>query len=78
MNTLNDIKKVEVINDILFLHIGDKIYRYRLASLSKKLAAATKEEREKFTVSPSGYGIHWNLIDEDISIKKILDNETCE
>ena len=38
-----------------------------------RLAKATREELEKFEISPAGYGIHWPLIDEDISIKAFMD-----
>ena len=26
------------------------------------------EEKNQFEIAPSGYGIHWPLIDEDLSI----------
>ncbi len=29
-------------------------------------------ERAMYRISPSGYGIHWPLIDEDLSINGIL------
>ena len=29
-------------------------------------------ERATFEISPSGYGIHWPLLDEDISIDGLL------
>jgi hypothetical protein len=29
-------------------------------------------ERQIFSVSPSGYGIHWPLIDEDLAIEQII------
>ena len=32
-----------------------------------------KKEQNEFDVSPSGYGIYWPLIDEDISIDGLLD-----
>ncbi|MBU2650098.1 MAG: DUF2442 domain-containing protein [Bacteroidetes bacterium] len=75
---MNDIKIVEVINDIVFLLIVDNVYRHKWVSLSKKLAAASKEEKEKLTISLSGLGIHWNLIDGNISIKKLLDSGMSE
>ena len=38
-----------------------------------RLAKATKAQLKKFKISPSGYGIHWPDIDEDISVKAFLD-----
>jgi hypothetical protein len=32
------------------------------------LAAAAPEERRRAELSPGGYGIHWPLLDEDLSI----------
>jgi hypothetical protein len=29
-------------------------------------------ERNEFKISPSGYGIHWSLLDEDLSINGLL------
>jgi hypothetical protein len=43
-----------------------------LAKVSKRLLKASSEERENYEVSPSGYGIHWSMIDEDISIDSLL------
>ena len=38
-----------------------------------RLATATKDQLGKFEISPSGYGIHWPDVDEDISVKAFLD-----
>jgi len=40
--------------------------------VSKKLASANEIQRNLFIISPSGYGIHWPLIDEDLSIDALL------
>ena len=45
-----------------------------LDKLSPKLLKANNIEREGYKISPSGYGIHWPLIDEDISIEAMLKN----
>lgn len=37
-----------------------------------RLANATKREREKFEFIGNGIGIHWPLIDEDISVEGLL------
>ena len=45
---------------------------YTLSDISDKLANATEQERMDFKISPSGYGIHWRLLDEDLSINGLL------
>lgn len=43
-----------------------------LKEISSVLAGATNAELAKFEVSPSVYGIHWPLVDEDISIDALM------
>ena len=45
---------------------------FSLRDISKALFQASKIERNAFEVSPSGYGIHWTIIDEDLSIDGLL------
>jgi len=33
---------------------------------------ATRSQRENLEISPSGYGIHWPEIDEDLAITPLL------
>ena len=37
------------------------------------LAAATAEQRRRAELSPGGYGIHWPLLDEDISVGGLVE-----
>jgi hypothetical protein len=57
--------------DRLILEIDGEMKSVELKSVSHKLLAASELERNLFQISPSGYGIHWPLIDEDLSIKKL-------
>jgi hypothetical protein len=43
-----------------------------LRELSPLMKAASETDLETFEVSPSGYGIHWPLVDEDISFDGLL------
>lgn len=43
-----------------------------LKVVSSKLLDASEGQRNLYWISPSGYGIHWPLIDEDLSIEKLL------
>ena len=39
---------------------------------SERLARASAMERNRAQLSPSGYGIHWPLIDEDLAVGPLL------
>ena len=70
--------KTHTIQDITFdrdqmiLKVDDKIILVSLDKVSKKLYSASELQRQFYKVSPSGYGIHWPLIDEDLSVEAIL------
>ncbi len=69
--------KVNIKDKFLELEKAGKKYSFEIKKLSKRLAKATDEQLKDFTVSPSGYGIHWSKLDEDISIPSLL-NEPIE
>ncbi|BAQ63631.1 hypothetical protein GM3709_396 [Geminocystis sp. NIES-3709] len=48
------------------------MYRFPLSNISKKLLKADNTERNIYKISLSGYGIHWLIIDEDLSIDSLL------
>jgi len=56
----------------LLLRVDGKLYRIPIDLTSSKLANANDIERNLFKVSPSEYGVHWALIDEDLSIDFLL------
>ena len=56
----------------MVLKVDGKEYKFRLADISERLAKASPEKREKYEISASGYGIHWPLIDEDLSIDGLI------
>ena len=56
----------------LILVVEGRKYSFELSAISPKLENAGKKERESFEISPSGYGIHWPLLDEDLSIEALL------
>lgn len=39
---------------------------------SERLARATPVERSLAELSPSGYGIHWPLVDEDLAVGPLV------
>ncbi|MEX2443789.1 MAG: DUF2442 domain-containing protein [Alkalispirochaeta sp.] len=61
-----------VSEDRLTLQIDGKIVSAEWKKLSERLAKAPRVARESIVISPAGYGLHWPLIDEDLSIDGIL------
>ncbi len=56
----------------LTIVVDGREHCFPLADVSPRLAAASRQERERFEISPSGYGIHWPLLDEDLSVDGLL------
>jgi len=54
------------------LIIDGRIIKVPLDIVSKKLLSANELERKLYKISPSGYGIHWPLIDEDLSVEALI------
>ena len=69
---LHDVQSLTFERDTLVLKVDGQPLRVALARCSPRLARATELERSRFEISPSGYGIHWPLLDEDLSIDALL------
>jgi hypothetical protein len=67
-----NITDVRLDNNLLVLKVDNQLIKLKLSEISCKLANATEQERRDFKISPSGYGIHWRLLDEDLSINGLL------
>jgi hypothetical protein len=72
MNKIHDVEKLAFMDDEMIITVDGTEHRFLLVELSPKLAVAGAVERERFEISPSGYGIHWPLLDEDLSIDGML------
>ena len=53
----------------------DRELKVNLEEVSSKLLLATDVERALYKISPSGYGIHWPLIDEDLSVRGLIQKQ---
>lgn len=71
MTSIHNIQDVSFDKDTMTLKIDGKLIKVALDKISSKLKAATDFQRQFFKVSPSGYGIHWPLLDEDLSIEAL-------
>jgi hypothetical protein len=69
--------KIEAISfeqDQICLNVDGQLIKLPLSKVSKKLELASNIQRNLYTISPSGYGIHWPLLDEDLSVDSLLKN----
>ncbi len=72
MVTARKIQSVSFENDSMSLMVDGKQIKVLLETISPRLKNANEIQRNFYKISPSGYGIHWPLIDEDISIEAIF------
>ena len=72
MNKHHDLSNLKFENGFLVISIDGETKKFQLNKISPLLENASDEERNNFEISPSGYGIHWPLLDEDISIDGLL------
>jgi Protein of unknown function (DUF2442) len=63
---------VEATPEALVLVLGDRRVRIPWERCSRALASATALERSTAELSPGGYGIHWPLLDQDLSINGLI------
>ena len=56
----------------MVLVADSQVIKLKLKDISNKLWKASEPELNDFKISPSGYGIHWNQLDEDLSVNGLL------
>lgn len=56
----------------LVLNVDGQEYRILWENCSSILSSASPSQRENVEVAPSGYGLHWPLLDEDLAVKPLL------
>ena len=72
MVAIHNIEAITFDQNFICIQIDGKEIKIAIDKVSKKLESANEIQRNLFTISPSGYGIHWPLIDEDLSIDSLL------
>ena len=72
MKKYHEIKNIFFEDHYIYLTVDGKEYRVNLKKQSKILLKANDEERNNYEISPSGYGIHWPYLDEDLSIDGLI------
>ncbi len=72
MNKHHRVEEVRIEKGILSLVVDGNSIQRDLRDVSTLLAEAEEDAQNEYEVSPAGYGIHWPLIDEDVSIDGLL------
>lgn len=72
MDKAHNVQSISFTGAIMHLRVDGRDYDIDLRKESDRLARATPEQRAAFEISPSGYGIHWPDVDEDLSIDGLI------
>ena len=69
---LHDIAIINIDIKYLFILIDGIQYKIPWNKCSMNLKNASQFERGEIKIAPSGYGLHWPAIDEDLAIEPLL------
>jgi len=72
MDKIYNISDIQFDKNYLIIKVDNSVLKFLISDASNKLAKATYFDKNDYKVSPSGYGIHWNRLDEDLSINGFL------
>jgi len=72
MPVIHNITSIQFKGDMLQIMADGRMLLCDLNKLSSRLLQANDAERNNYVISPSGYGIHWPSLDEDISVHALL------
>jgi hypothetical protein len=72
MNKFHHVESIAFTPSRMLLTVDGKRYSCAFADASERLARARDIERRTFEVSPAGYGIHWPLLDEDLTVDGLI------
>jgi len=72
MYEVHQVTDLSITGTCLRMRVDGQFFDIDLAAESPLLAAATQAQREKVEVSPSGYGLHWPDLDEDLSVDGLI------
>ncbi|PKN26547.1 MAG: DUF2442 domain-containing protein [Deltaproteobacteria bacterium HGW-Deltaproteobacteria-22] len=72
MSLVHEVSRIRFEGRHMFMVIDGKEYGVDLSVVSSVLLNASAEARNQYEVSPSGYGIHWPELDEDLSVEGLL------
>lgn len=72
MNDVHMVQGVSVKGRVLHMVVDDVPYEIDLSEQTQRLHDASEVQLTNVEVSPSGYGLHWPDIDEDLSVDGMI------
>ncbi len=72
LTKVSRIRDVDITDDTLIVCFEDRSSQHIPLSWYPRLKAATAEERSNWRLVGNGQGIHWETLDEDISLDGII------
>ena len=66
------INSAKLEGEYLILDVDGQEQKWNINQISVILSNASESDRDNFKISPSGYGIHWPNLDEDLSLRGLL------
>lgn len=72
MEKAHQVENLSITGNTLRMTVDGRPCKIDLASVSSRLAHATDTQRGNVEVSPSGYGLRWPEIDEDLAIDGLI------
>lgn len=69
---IHNVQNAQADEKYLYLVVDGQSYRIQWDNCSPTLAHADVAQRSRMVISPSGYGIHWPEIDEDLALTPLL------
>ena len=72
MKPYHKIKRLYFSGEYMIVTIDEDEKKFPIRDISSTLEKASEGERNTYEISPSGYGIHWPLIEEDLSVDALL------
>ncbi len=72
MSEAKQITDIYFEQNFLIINMSGNQYKIDLQKASNRLYNCSEDDRKEYQISPSGYGIHWPKIDEDLSVNGLL------
>ena len=74
---IHNVEKIEFSGNLMSLIVDKQAYSIDVSTISPRLTQADHRQKSNYEISPSGYGIHWPEIDEDLSIDGLIDKKNA-
>ncbi len=72
MSQQHNVQSLEFQGQMMVLTVDEQTYHIPIAKASPRLAQALASDYNHYRIAPSGYGIHWPTLDEDLSINGLI------